>query len=78
MSKTTLPPHGLTKYPWARWTDGKTRTLRQGRDFAISSDSFRRSVHKHASDNGLKAKTRVNGEFVTIVFSPLEDGQSDA
>jgi hypothetical protein len=48
-----------SRYDWPSWTDGGIWTLRQGEDFDVDVEKFRRTVHAHAKSHGLRSVTRL-------------------
>lgn len=69
-----LPAHGNTKYPWVRWTNGKTHKAVRLIDFDVSADSFRSLLRVRAMNYNLKVTTRVRGDAVWFQFSAKELG----
>ena len=61
-SKKGRPP----KYPWEEWSDGKSRRLHKGRDFASELVSMRTMIHRKARDLGLNAYTHINEADTSI------------
>lgn len=61
------------KYPWAEWTDGTRRPLKQGEHFpdTVKVASFRAECHAAARRKGGKADTRIMGN--TVIFRYIED-----
>lgn len=47
------PPHGMQKYPWETWFDGRIWRLVHGEDFTVSPDGFRGSLNSAARKRGL-------------------------
>lgn len=58
------------RYPWDKWTDGKARRLRKGKDFVNSVESVLNSARYQARRRGLTVNYRVDGDdSVTLSFS---------
>ena len=51
--------HGLEKYPWSEWMDGKPRQLKRGTDFSNSLVCFRNNAQQFAKRRGLKLVTHI-------------------
>jgi hypothetical protein len=45
------------QYPWKKWLDGGSWTIRKGRDFTIETESMRRQIKRKAREAGLRADT---------------------
>lgn len=56
----------FTRYKWDRWFDGATHQVQRGKDFDVSMKDFQFYVHRVARKRGLKVRTRINGNLMTI------------
>jgi len=57
-----------SQYPWRVWSDGQQRHLEPGVDFDGTREEFEEHVYQHARQNGLKARTELNGTGLYIQF----------
>jgi hypothetical protein len=75
---TTLKKYTFTKggprkprktkgYPWEKWTDGKIRRLKRGRDFEVSPNSFQRIVWETARRRGLNVQTQIEDDDTVVI-----------
>lgn len=70
--------HTLTEFPkhrgrpniynWDIWTNGEVWQLERGVDFTCDPRSFRTLVHRTKRARGIQAKTKINGDTITIQF----------
>lgn len=56
-----------SKYPWAKWLDGRTWKLTKGEDFLCSLASFADLVRKTAAARGLDVTVYTEDKAVVIV-----------
>lgn len=73
MSKTKMPVHGNTAYPWRKWQDGKTHRAVAGQHFTVLVESFRKMLLQRAKLTGQTVTTRVVDDVVTFQFSVPEE-----
>lgn len=55
-----------TKYPWTRWTNGRTWVAVKGEDYTIDTYVFQIGLHLHARNHGMTVSTITDGD--TIIF----------
>lgn len=65
-----ISPGARSIYPWADWTDGEWWRLREGDDYAITTQSFQRVCRKYATRNGLKLETQLTPDGTFVRFTP--------
>jgi hypothetical protein len=68
MTTKTLVPNGNRLYPWDRWQDGKPHKAARGKNFQITPEQFRKSLHMRATRIGQVVETRVRGDVVWFQF----------
>lgn len=62
-------PSGKPKYPWGKWTNGKTYRVTQGVHFTCKPDSFTVYLYHRATKMGVQVKTSIEpGNPTRIVF----------
>jgi hypothetical protein len=58
--------HGSSRYPWQEWLDGGIYELVRGEDFQTTAASLRGTAVAAAYRRGLKLRTSIRGNAVTI------------
>jgi hypothetical protein len=58
------------RYPWHKWTDGKARRAKQGRDFNGKPSSFRNALYVRANRQELSVTVALKGDSVEFQFHP--------
>ena len=68
-----------TTYDWDAILDGKVHKLEQGEDFLGKAVSCLTRARKHASDRGLKVRTKVleDGKYIVLQAVPGDTAKSD-
>lgn len=56
-------------YDWETWTNGKAYRAVRGKDFDVSTASFRSTLSVHAHRKGLTVRVSVDGDAVEFQFS---------
>ena len=64
---------GSQKYPWEKWLDGRVWEFTQGKDFKVSTSTFRQAATGIAKRRGGKMRTYSEGKKVVIQFVPADD-----
>ncbi|KEZ37069.1 hypothetical protein [Frankia sp. CeD] len=57
-----------TKYPWGRWTDGRVRIIRRGRNFDVAAANMRTNLYAHAKRTGMTVRTSLDGDAILFQF----------
>lgn len=60
------------RYPWARWSNGKTWRVTPQKEYGVESQAFRRYVVIYANRKSLSVSTRVSGDVVFFQFRKKE------
>jgi len=73
--KQKATPGPKSKYPWAKWFDGKTRLLEEGEDYLCTSESMEDNVRKAARKMGIEIT--VHQEEKGIVIHPKREKKTE-
>lgn len=60
-----------SKYPWSKWVDGKSHTIKKGTHFSVDAEVMRGQVIVRARAEGREVDTSVKGDSVTFKFGPV-------
>lgn len=78
MSTKRRKPGRPAKYPWKRWSNGRTYRAVKGRHFTCSARGFASTVHQYCWTRNLRAVTTVQGETVIFKILPRESQGGEA